>query len=42
MIFKLCESAAPNWRTLNEAKLLPDIIVSLQFIDGEKPEQNAA
>jgi len=42
MVFKLCESAARKWRTLNGAKLLPDVIAGVQFIDGEKPEQNAA
>jgi len=42
MVFKLCESAARKWRTLNGAKLLPDVIAGVQFIDGEKPEKNAA
>jgi len=42
MVFKLCESAARKWRTLNGAKLLPDVIADVQFIDGEKPEKNAA
>ena len=42
MVFKLCESAARKWRTLNGAKLLPDVIAGVQFIDGEKAEQNAA
>ena len=42
MVFKLCESAARTWRTLNGAKLLPDVIAGVQFIDGEKAEQNAA
>ena len=42
MVFKLCESAARKWRTLNGAKLLPDVIAGVQFIDGEKTEQNAA
>ena len=42
MVFKLCESAARKWRTLNGAKLLPDVIAGVQFVDGEKTEQNAA
>ena len=42
MVFKLCESAARKWRLLNGAKLLPDVIAGVQFIDGEKAEQNAA
>ncbi|MCP4246969.1 MAG: IS256 family transposase [bacterium] len=42
MVFKLCESAARKWRSLNGAKLLPDVIAGAQFIDGEKAEQNAA
>ena len=42
MVFKLCESAARKWRTLNGSKLLPDVIAGVQFVDGEKAEQNAA
>ncbi len=42
MVFKLCESAARTWRTLNGAKLLPDVIAGVQFADGERAEQNAA
>jgi transposase-like protein len=42
MVFKLVESAARKWRTLNGAKLLPDVIASVRFIDGEKPEKAAA
>jgi transposase-like protein len=42
MVFKLCESAARKWRTLNGAKLLPEVIAGVQFIDGEKAEKNAA
>ena len=42
MVFKLCESAARTWRSLNGAKLLPDVIAGVRFIDGEKPEQSAA
>ena len=42
MVFKLCESAARKWRTLNGAKLLPDVIAGVRFIDGEKTEKAAA
>jgi transposase-like protein len=42
MVFKLCESAALKWRTLNGAKLLPAVIAGVQFIDGEKAEKDAA
>lgn len=42
MVFKLCESAARKWRTLNGAKLLPDIIAGVRFVDGERSEKNAA
>ena len=42
MVFKLCESAARKWRTLNGAKLLPEVIAGIQFIDGERTEKNAA
>ncbi len=42
MVFKLCESAARKWRALNGAERLPDVIAGVQFIDGEKPEKDAA
>ena len=42
MVFKLCESAARKWRTLNAAKLLPDVIAGVRFVDGEKPGKQAA
>lgn len=42
MVFKLCESAARTWRALNGAKLLPDVIAGVKFINGEKPQRNAA
>ena len=42
MVFKLCQSAARKWRTLNGAKLLPDVIAGVRFIDGERAEKNAA
>jgi len=42
MVFKLCESAARTWRLLNGAKLLPDVIAGVPFINGEKAEKSAA
>lgn len=42
MVFKLCESAGRYWRTLNGAKLLPDVIAGVVFKDGEKPDKDAA
>lgn len=42
MVFKLCESASRRWRSLNGAKLLPEVISGVQFIDGEKQEKDAA
>ena len=42
MVFKLCESAAKTWRLLNGAKLLPDVIAGVKFVNGEKPEKVAA
>ena len=42
MVFKLCESAARRWRLLNGAKWLPDVIAGVVFVNGEKPEKDAA
>lgn len=42
MVFKLCASAARKWRALNGAKLLPEVIAGIRFIDGERAERNAA
>ena len=42
MVFKLCESAARKWRTLNGAKLLPEVIAGVKFVNGEKTEKTAA
>lgn len=42
MVFKLCESAGKSWRLLNGAKLLPEVIAGVQFINGEKAERTAA
>jgi len=42
MVFKLCESAARKWRTLNGAKLLPEVIAGVKFVNGEKTERTAA
>ena len=42
MVFKLCESAARNWQALTGAKLLPEVIAGVKFINGEKPQKSAA
>lgn len=41
MVFKLMESASKNWRALNGSTLLPDVIRSVVFVDGEKQEDAA-
>jgi hypothetical protein len=42
MVFRLCESAERHQRSLNGAKLLPDVIAGVEFVHGEKPENLAA
>jgi transposase-like protein len=42
MVFKLMQSAAKRWRLLNGFHLLDDVIQGVQFIDGIKPQQDAA
>jgi putative transposase len=42
MVFKLCEAAARNWQALTGAKLLPEVIAGVRFINGEKPQKSAA
>ena len=42
MVFKLMQSAEKRWRLLNGAKLLPDVILGVTFIDGIKPQEAAA
>jgi len=42
MVFKLCESAERHWRSLNGAKLLPEVIAGVEFVNGEKPGKHAA
>ena len=34
MVFKLTESAAKKWRTLNGSQLIPDVIKGVAFVDG--------
>jgi putative transposase len=34
MVFKLMESASKRWRLLNGAKIIPDVIQGIKFIDG--------
>ena len=36
MVFKLMESAAKGWRTLNGSALLEDVIAGIIYVDGEK------
>jgi transposase-like protein len=42
MVFKLMQSASKRWRTLNGAKLLPEVIAGITFTDGIKITQEAA
>jgi putative transposase len=42
MVFKLMQSAAKKWRLLNGFGLLEDVIQGVRFIDGIKPQQDAA
>ena len=42
MVFKLMQSAAKKWRLLNGSHLLEEVIQGVQFIDGIKPQQDAA
>ncbi len=42
MMFKLAESAARRWRTLNGHELLPDVIQGVVFQDGLRLDQAAA
>jgi len=42
MVFKLMESAARKWRAINGAKLLPEVIAGVRFVDGERPGKTAA
>lgn len=36
MVFRLAVSAQKRWRSLNAAKLLPDVIAGVKFINGER------
>jgi putative transposase len=36
MVFKLMESAARSWRTLNGSEILPDVLAGVAFEDGVK------
>ena len=42
MVFKLMQSAAKRWRLLNASQHLAEVIQGVQFIDGIKPQQDAA
>lgn len=41
MVFKLMESASKNWRALNGATLLPEVVRGTVFIDGIKKKPAA-
>jgi len=41
MVFKLMESAAKRWRSLNGADLLQEVIQGVSFVDGVKREDAA-
>jgi hypothetical protein len=36
MVFKLVESAERNWRALDGAKLIPEVLAGVQFVDGTR------
>lgn len=42
MVYKLLQSAAQRWRTLNGCNFLPEVIAGVPFIDGIKPQVAAA
>ena len=42
MMFKLAQRAERRWRTLDGAKLLPDVIQGISFKDGTRSDQAAA
>jgi putative transposase len=42
MVHQLMLSASKRWKLLNGAKLLPDVIQGVQFIDGVKSQEAAA
>ena len=42
MMFTLAQSAERRWRTLDGAKLLPDVIQGISFKDGTRSDQAAA
>jgi transposase-like protein len=41
MVYKLMQSAAKRWRTLNGSKHLPDVIAGIKFEDGIKSQAAA-
>jgi len=42
MAFKLVQSAAKRWRSLNGSQLLPDVVQGVPFINGQRAPQAAA
>jgi transposase-like protein len=41
MVYKLMESAAKHWKSLNGSRLLPDVIAGVVFTDGVKAQDAA-
>jgi len=41
MVYKLMQSAAKRWRTLNGSKHLPDVVAGIEFKDGIKAQAAA-
>lgn len=42
MVFKLVQAAEKKWRLLNGAKIIPDIIQGVRFVDGVREDKAAA
>lgn len=42
MVYKLMMSAQKKWRALSGAKILPDVLSGIKFINGEKETKEAA
>ncbi|MGE0479945.1 MAG: hypothetical protein AB7Q17_05675 [Phycisphaerae bacterium] len=42
MVFTVCKSAARTWRLLTGAKLLPDVITRMKFVNKEKAAKSGA
>jgi len=42
MVFKLTQAAEKKWRLLNGARIMPDVIRGVRFVDGVRDTQAAA